>query len=120
MSISAILIQWGLPIPGRERLALEEFSSFMQWTTKLATERKIERVGVYGVRAGTQQLLSGFAIIEGDDAQIATVLASDEFRARSQRTMTVVQNLRIEPCEAGAAMATRMANYATALQQLKL
>lgn len=120
MVSSAILIQWGTPVVGRERIALEEFGSYMQWVNRLKVEGKIERFEVYAPKYGNHQLFTGMTIVEGDDRQIEDLLESQDFRLRIDRVLTVTQNLRVERCEVGTVVGDRMKLYGQALQQLKL
>jgi hypothetical protein len=120
MATRALLIQWGLPHVGRERMALEEWSSYMQWTNQLMGQGKIERFGVYGPISGNQQRFSGFTLLEGTEKQIDEIADSEDFRLRIDRCMTSIQNFRVERCDAGGAMAERMKLYGKSLGQLGL
>lgn len=120
MATSAVVVHWGTPIPTRERMALEEFSSYMSWANKLKKDGKIERFEVYQLTAGTFQKRSGFTIMEGNEQQIRTLTESDEFRARIDRVMNVTQNAQLERCDVGANVGQRMQLYGSVLQQLGL
>lgn len=120
MATNAILIQWAVPIPGRERMALEEFNSYMQWANQLKRDGKIERFEVYQLDAGNFHKVSGFTLLEGSNQQITTLMQSDEYRARIERVMNMTQNLRVEPCVVGSEAGQRMQRYAAVLQQLHL
>lgn len=120
MATHAVLIQWALPIPGRERMALEEFNSYLQWANKLKKDGKIERFEVYQLDAGSFQHLAGFTIMEGNDQQITNLAQSDEFRSRIERVMNMTQNVRLERCVVGSEAGQRMQRYAAVLQQLRL
>lgn len=118
--MKGILISWGSPIAGRERLALEEFASFMNWVTGLKAQGKIADFEVYNLEWGDFETWSGFAILEGSASQIDDVGHSDEFTARTQRTLSVVRGLRIEPISVGEDVTKRMKAYGNALLQLKI
>jgi len=120
MATKAILIKWGIPFPGRERMALEEFSSYLQWANQLKAAGTIERFELYGPLSGTQQLFSGLTVIEGDDAKIDEIADSEDFRMRTNRVMSVVHNFTVERCEVGVAVGERMKRYGLALKQLGL
>jgi hypothetical protein len=120
MVTHAILIQWGTPIPGRERMALEEFNSYTQWANKLKKDGKIERVEVYQLESANFQQMSGFTVMEGTEQQIRTVVEGDDLRSRIQRVMNMTQNVRLERCVVGTEVGTRMQGYAAVLQQLRL
>ena len=118
--MKGIMISWGTPVAGRERLALEEFASFMQWATALKAQNKIARFDVYVPEFGEYESFSGFAILEGTAKQIDELGRSDEFNVRTQRTMTCVHGLRINSLKGGDEVANHMKAYANALLQLKL
>lgn len=120
MATHGILIQWGTPVPGRERMALEEFNSYMQWTDKLKKDGKIERREVYQLENTNFQKMAGFTVVEGSEQQIRAIMDSDEFRSRIQRVMNTSQNLRLEQCLVGSEAGKRIQGYAAALQQLRL
>jgi len=118
--MKGILIAWGTPVVGRERPALEEFASYMQWVNTLKTQNKISRFEIYAPLFGQFEKSSGFSIIEGTVPQIDEVLASDDFRARIDRVVSVVQGVRVESLDVGDDVGKRMKLYGAALQQLKL
>lgn len=118
--MKGIMISWGAPIAGRERLALEEFASFMHWVTALKAQGKITDFEVYNLEWGDFETWSGFAILEGTAAQIDEVGHSDDFTARTQRTLSVIRALRIEPISVGEDVTKRMKAYGNGLLQLKL
>jgi hypothetical protein len=120
MATKAIYIHWGIPFPGRERMALEEFSSYMQWANELKSTNKIERFEVYGPLTGTQQTLSGFTMLEGSDDQIDEIANSEDFRQRTIRVMTVCNHFGMEHCEVGVKLGERMQRYNKALAQMGL
>ena len=117
---TAIYMAWGLPVPGRERPALEEFSSYVQWVTKLKADGKIARFEVYMPVYGLPQALTGFTVIEGSDQQIEAIVKSQEWRVRVDRVLMIAQNVRVDLCEVGEAVANRMKVYGSTFQQLKL
>src|SRR5262245_6433410 len=120
MATSALLIEWGMPIPGREARALEEFSVTMRWWEDLASTGRIGEFRVVGVRGGDYAARSGFCLLSGTDAQIDAVLASPEFRARLNRALATTQHVCVHRCECGERMARRMQAYGAALKQVGL
>jgi hypothetical protein len=117
---TAIFLSWGLPVPGRERAALEEFSSFVQWATKLQAEGKIERFEVYAPIHGVLQAFAGFTVVEGSEQQIQSIESSQEWKVRVDRVIMVAQGVRIDICDVGEGVAGRMKLYGSTFQQIKL
>jgi hypothetical protein len=120
MSNRAIFIRWGMPLAGRERLAVEEFGSYLNWVTQLKKEGKIERFEVYGPTTGNLEAFTGFTIVEGKEDPIAELVASEEFRIRVNRLMLLAHGAHVDVCDVGEGVGARMKLYATAVTQLKL
>jgi hypothetical protein len=120
MSNRAILIRWGMPLAGRERLAVEEFGSYLNWASQLRKEGKIDRFEVYGPRTGGLEKFAGFTVVEGKEPAIGELIESEEFRVRINRLMLLVHGAHVDVCDVGDGMAARTRLYATAVSQLKL
>lgn len=120
MSNRALVIRWGMPLAGRERMAIEEFSSYVQWASQLRKEGKIDRFEVYGPRTGHVSDFSGFTVLEGKDTAITELGDSEEFRIRVNRLLLLVNGADVDLCDVGDGMATRLKLYATAVSQLKM
>jgi hypothetical protein len=120
MATKAIYIQWGSPFPGRERMALEEFSSYMNWANELKAKGEIERFEVYSPNGGTQQRFTGFTVVEGSESQIDKILKSDDFRMRQNRVMSVCNNLTVHGCDAGTNVGKRLQLYGKSIEKLGL
>jgi hypothetical protein len=120
MSNRAIVIRWGMPLAGRERMAIEEFAYYMQWANQLKKEGTIDRFEVYGPRTGNLGAFTGFTVVEGKDRAIEELADSDEFRTRVNRLLLLVKDARVDVCDVAEGMATRMKLYAGAVSQLKL
>ena len=52
MANCALMIEWGMPIEGRETMALEMFMASVQWWTELRDKKKIEGFRTYGPLTG--------------------------------------------------------------------
>ena len=117
---NAIFMSWGVPVPGRERAALEEFFSVLEWVKKLKADGKIERFEVYAPTHGALQTFAGFTVIEGSAQQIQAIETSQEWLVRVDRVITAVQAVRIDVCDVGEGVANRMKVYGSTLQQMKL
>lgn len=120
MPNTAILIRWGTPLAGRERLAVEEFGSYLNWVSQLKKEGKIERFEVYGPRTGNLETFTGFTVVEGKKEPIGELIESEEFRVRVNRLMLLAHGAHVDMCDVAEGMANRMKLYATAVAQLKL
>lgn len=118
--MKGILIMWGTPVAGRERLAIEEFASYTQWVTSLKTQGKIARFELYMPQFGTYERFAGFSVVEGTENQIDAILTSDDFRTRVQRVITVTHGVKVESLDVAEDVAKRMKLYGSTIQQLKL
>ena len=108
---SALLIEWGTPIHGRETKALEEFTAHVQWWTELKGSGRIADFRIYGPLTGNVEDRAGFVILEGTSQQINELRASEEFRTNFDHVVLVGNNIRATLCETGDAMTTRMQRY---------
>jgi hypothetical protein len=120
MKMKGIMVTWGTPFAGRERLALEEFASYTQWVTTLKTQGKISRYEHYMPLYGKFESFAGFSIIEGSEQQIDAISDSEDFRTRVQRVITVAHGVRVMELDVGDDVGKRMKQYGSAIQQLKL
>jgi hypothetical protein len=119
-SDSALMIQWGMPMQGREGRAMEEFFSHMQWWTELKSKGTISDFRVYGYNTGDTRLRSGFVLVEGTLDQVQKLRASDDFRSHINRVFLCVDGVSIDVLEHGDAMTKRMLAYGGAIKEAKL
>lgn len=108
---SALLIEWGTPITGRETKALEEFMTHMAWWNEIKGSGRIAEFRVYGPLTGNIEDRAGFVILEGTSQQINELRASEDFRTRLDHVVLIGNNIRATICETGDAMTTRMQRY---------
>ena len=114
---SALMIEWGMPIEGRETKALEEFMTHVAWWTQLKEGGKISDFRIYGPLVGNIQERAGFIILEGTDKQIHELQASEEFRSNLNKVIIVGHNVTVTTLETGDAMTTRMQRYGKSLKE---
>ncbi len=114
---TALLIEWGMPIEGRETKALEEFMNHVAWWTELKTSGKIADFKIYGPLTGNHADRAGLVIVEGTQKQITDLHMGEEFRARLNHVMLVGHNIRVTLCETGEAMMPRMQRYGKAVKE---
>jgi hypothetical protein len=115
---SALVLEWGMPIPGREMKALEEFMNHVAWWNQLKASGKITEFKALGPITGNVAERAGMAILEGDQKQIADLLASEDFRVHFNRAAICVDNVRTTVFETGDAMTTRLQRYGKNLKEL--
>jgi hypothetical protein len=115
-STSALVLEWGVPIEGREHKAIEEFMTSLAWWGELKQKGKIADFRVYGTNTGDFERV-GLAILEGTDAQINDLRASEEFRVRINHVLLIGKNIKITVCEMGDIMATRLQRYGKSVKE---
>lgn len=115
---SAFIIEWGMPTPGRETKALEEFFSHVQWWTELKAKGTINEFRLYGTNSGQLGVGAGFVIVEGSRDQIDKFLASDDFRRSISRVSLITQSLHVRQLDTGDAMMKRMQVYGAAVKEM--
>jgi len=117
---AALMIQWGMPMHGRETRALEEFATHMQWWGELKAKGTIAEFRVYGFTTGDMSSRSGFVIVEGSIDQVNKLRSSEEFRSNINRVYLCVDHVQVDVVEHGNAMMTRMQSYGAAMKASKL
>lgn len=115
---SALLVEWGMPMHGRETKALEEFMNHMAWWTQLKSSGKIGDFHVFGELTGNIGRRTGFVILEGTEEQVRNVHASEDFRNHLNRASLCVDAINISLLECGEAMTTRMQRYGKNLKEV--
>lgn len=115
---SALLIEWGMPIEGRETKALEEFMAHVAWWTELKSTGKVADFRIYGPLTGDLSDRAGLVILEGTQKQVSELHMSEEFRARLNHVSIVGHNIRVTVCETGEAMTPRMQRYGKSLKEV--
>lgn len=114
----ALMIEWGMPIEGRESMALEVFSSHVQWWTELKTKDRIKEFRTYGMLTGDFSTRSGFVMVEGTIEQIDELRHSEEFRTRLNDVLNIVRNVHITTLETGELMMKRMMRYGESIKKM--
>jgi hypothetical protein len=115
---SAMMIEWGTPMAGREKKAIEEFAAHMQWWNELKGSGRVAEFRVYGPLTGNIEERAGFVILEGTSQQINELRASDDFRTRYDRVVLVGNNIQTTLCETGDAMMTRIQRYGKSVKDV--
>ena len=114
---SALIVEWGMPTPGRETRALEEFFAHVQWWSELKAKGTIGEFRLYGTNTGALGASAGFVIVEGSEAQMQAFAASDEFRNSVSKVSLITQTLNVRTLDTGDAMTKRMMIYGAAVKE---
>ncbi len=114
----ALMIEWGMPIEGRELKALEEFMTSMQYWAELKSTGKISDFRTYGTTTGNLQERAGLVILEGTTKQIDALRADEAFRVRFNHVINIGHNINMTLCEMGDDMTTRMQRYGTTVKSV--
>jgi hypothetical protein len=107
----ALILQWGLPFPGREGKAVGLYRATWEWWLELKEAGRIAEVRIYGPLTGTISRRAGFMLVEGSHRQIEELRSSEDFRRTLSRFGTLVQDVHVELLETGDAMHDRIARY---------
>jgi hypothetical protein len=113
---SALMVEWGMPVEGREMKAMEEFTAHLEWWSSLKQKGQIADFKLYGPVTGNIHERAGFVIVEGTDEQIDKLRVSEDFRTRLNNVIIVGHNIEVTLLETGDAMMTRMQRYGKSLQ----
>ena len=108
----ALVFKWIKPASGREAKALEVFADIRTFFGKLFAEDKIaEPVVLTSVNGGLM-------IIRGEMMSLFEISDTDEFIKLLDKAMFVAEDFRYDSYFVGDAMASRLALYAEAGQDL--
>jgi hypothetical protein len=118
MASKTVMIEWGMPIQGRELKALEVFASSVAYWTKLQEDSKIENFGTFGNLTGNMSARAGFAILNGTDEQIDTLIDGEEWRSFLTDILVIGNNVQVNLLETGEKMQTRMERYAKSVKKI--
>ena len=110
MSEAALCTVWGLPVPGREKHALDVYSQTVQYWGRLQQEGKIERFDVV-VLGPTGGDFTGFMLARGTAAQLDSVRRSDEYERLLNRVQLVAQHVRAADAYVDEGLARIMSQY---------
>ena len=113
----ALMIRWGQSIPGREAASLEVFGSVINWFESLAKGGRIHSHHEYFSVTGR---FGGFAILEGELAELTKILAEEATQRINDKAGAVVQDYEIQTYFGGSdqTIQTAIANYTTTLNEL--
>ncbi|MGZ3424335.1 MAG: hypothetical protein ACXWUG_17380 [Polyangiales bacterium] len=115
---AALIVEWGMPTPGRESKALEEFFSHVQWWTELKAKGTINDFRLYGTNTGELGVGAGFVVVEGSLDQITKFSQSDDFRRSISRVSLITESLHVRTLDTGDAMMKRMQIYGAAVKEM--
>jgi len=108
MSNAAIFISWGAPLAGRENKALEVFNQVLEYNTRLKKEGKITDHRTYLSTNGNTSELGGFMVVEGEVAQLRSMIDSTEFQTNYLKAQHLVSNVELVHCVTGTEIGKRV------------
>jgi hypothetical protein len=113
----ALMIRWGQSIPGREAASLDVFSSVINWFESLAKGGRIHSHHEYFSLTGR---FGGFALLEGEVAELTKILGEEDMLRINNRAGAVVQDFEIQTYLGGSDQTIQeaVANYTTSLHDL--
>jgi hypothetical protein len=116
MADRVLFIGWGNPVRGREERALEVFNESIGLYGRMQQEGRIESFEV--VLLNPTSLLSGYAEIKGDTAQIQAVQEDGEFLRVITDASLIVEDLNVIAGFTNAGVAEQMAIYTEAIAKV--
>jgi hypothetical protein len=118
MSTAAICIRWGAPFVGRETKSLEVFMHAQEYWARLQKEGKITAHRTYIASNGNLEHNGGFAVLEGDVAQLRAVVDSSDYRTLLLKAQHLVSNVEVTHLETGEAIPRLVQEIMTVRKQL--
>lgn len=113
------MISWTGIRTGRERKAMEVWGEALAFYDKSATDGRIHSVETIGFTGGFQDAIGGI-IARGDETQIETFVASQDFMEHYARGAIVAEGMTVTRCTFGPAMASTVGTYFSQLDELGL
>jgi hypothetical protein len=101
MANAAVYITWGNAIEGRETKSLEVFGDALQRHATWKKEGKIEDHRTYFATTGDLERFGGFIVLEGEVAQLRSLIDTDDWKLLELRARHVVHNLKVVHCVTG-------------------
>jgi hypothetical protein len=114
---AAIYVSWGGAIPGREAKSLEVFMHAVEYYGRLEKEGKIAALRTYVATTGNSKF-SGFMVIEGEVAQLRTLVDSDEYKSILVKARHLVEGVDVVHCVTGGEVLKSIEQLVAARKQL--
>ena len=116
MADRVLFIGWGKPVRGREERALEVFNESLGLYGRMQQEGRIESFDITLLDANA--VLSGYAELKGDAAQIQAVQEDEAFRRTIIDASLIVEDLSVVAGYTNAGIAAEMALYTEAVAKV--
>lgn len=110
MADAALFIGWGPVVRGREKEALEEFKSSMEYDAELQSKHMIESFEAVVLEPHGGEL-NGFVLLRGDAGKLASLRQDPEFQRRVARAQLYVDNIGVVGASIGAGLMRLMTIY---------
>ena len=117
MADSAIVMGWGEPIRGREKVSATVFAEAIELWGRLQAEGAIESWETYFLEPHGGDL-NGFFLLKGERGKLAEVRTRDELDRIVTRGTMVVCNFGVVGASTGARIEQDMARYLEAAGEL--
>jgi hypothetical protein len=105
---SAIVIQWGTAVAGRENLGLEVFMSAVKHYSSLKERGEIENFQTVIFEQGSVSNTAGLMVLSGTQTQLQTVLSSDKHRELLTKAAHIVSDIRLQYGSSGSGIESRI------------
>jgi hypothetical protein len=117
MADFGLFLGFGPPVRGRERQAIAVFNEAMEYWTRLQQQGEIESFETVFLEPHGGDL-SGFTLLRGDRAKLASIRTSDEFARQSLRAGLITERLGVVGATLGERIGTLMGVYNEQLEEL--
>src|SRR5678815_3233241 len=104
---SAIVIQWGTAVAGRENLGLEVFMSAVKHYSSLKERGEIENFQTVIFEQGSVSNTAGLMVLSGTQTQLQTVLSSDKHRELLTKAAHIVSDTGLKDGSTGSRVESR-------------
>ncbi|MBI5499983.1 MAG: hypothetical protein HY907_07050 [Deltaproteobacteria bacterium] len=108
---SGLLIGWTRPYVGREKTAQPKFEEYIGYLAKLQAEKKIESFEPVLCDPTGHDTLGGFFLVRGDQARLAEIQRTEEWRDWLAFGTYNLDGFRIVGCALGESIPDRMKRW---------
>jgi hypothetical protein len=113
----AVMIRWGTAIPGREKASIDVFGKAISRFETLTKEGRIHGHHEYISITGRD---SGFALLEGELAELTKILAEEETLRLNSQATAIVEDFEVQTFVGGTDQAIQqmLGTYTSSLNEI--
>jgi hypothetical protein len=117
MADAALFIGWGQVVRGREKRAIQVFNESVEYWGGLQSDGKVEDFEVVLLTPHGGDL-QGFALLRGNEDQMAALRVDEEFQRRIARADLIIESQGVVDAVIGEGIARALGQYQGEIDEL--